>query len=74
MLTTENDWVKSCWSFYLRLFYGLPGFIYEIIWTKDYLKKTKKVMTRNIVLGIIITPILQFCHMYGLIYGAANLI
>ena len=33
LLAAENDWVKTCWSWYLRLFYLLPGFICEIIFT-----------------------------------------
>ena len=33
LLAAENDWVKTCWSWYLRLFYLLPGVICEIAFT-----------------------------------------
>ena len=74
LLESENSWVKVQWAWYLRLFYVSPLLISEIITTKGYRAKLKSVMTWKIILGIFITPFLNIFHVYGLIYGSANLI
>ena len=74
LLESENSWVKVQWAWYLRLFYISPLLISEIITTKGYWTKIKSVMTWKIILGIFITPFLNIFHVYGLIYGSANLI
>ena len=74
LLTVENDWVKTCWSWHLRLIYTLPGVIYEIFFVKDYWSTMRKVITRRVALEIIITPFLHFAYALGLIWGAVVLI
>ena len=74
LLTTDNDWVKACWSWHLRLIYILPGLIYEMVFIKDYFTVIRKSITPRIALEIFISPILHFAYALGLIYGAVVLI
>ena len=74
LLETENSWVKVQWAYYLRLIYCFPMLIIEILMTKDYLAKVKKAMTLKISLGVLLSPFLQLCHTYGMMYGSINLI
>ena len=74
LLTTENDWVKACWSWHLRLIYIIPGLTYEISFVKNYFSVVRKAITCRVALEIFISPFLHFAYALGLIYGAVVLI
>ena len=74
LLTTDNDWVKACWSWHLRLIYILPGLLYEIVYIENYFQTIKKAITPRVALEIFISPMLHFAYALGLIYGAVVLI
>ena len=74
LLTTDNDWVKACWSWHLRLIYILPGLLYEVIYVENYFQTIKKAITPRVALEIFISPMLHFAYALGLIYGAVVLI
>ena len=74
LLTTENDWVKACWSWHLRLIYIIPGITYEIAFIKNYNRTIRKAITFRVALEIFFSPFLHFAYALGLIYGAVVLI
>ena len=74
MLETKSSWVKTQWTYAMRLIYCLPLVALEALFTKGYLAKLKEMKQSKIIFGLCITPLLQIIWTFGLIYGADNLI